>query len=245
MGNPVVHFEMNGPDGGALARFYSELFGWHTQEVPNAGYWIVDTHAGGGINGGFGTTRDGKVYGTFYVESDEPEALMKRAEEAGAKVIMPITETPMVTYGQFADPDGLIVGIVQADEQGGPGVSPGDNPPVDWFEVLGSDAERTQAFYREVFGWTFDDTGSEGYRFVQHEHDAEGRDLQIGGGLGAGEGDGWATVYARVPDVEAALQKAESLGGTRVYGPDEVSPELTSGAFRDLAGNVFGVYQTK
>jgi predicted enzyme related to lactoylglutathione lyase len=248
MPNPVVHFEMNGPDGGALARFYSELFGWHVQEVPGSGYWIVDTHAGSGINGGFGTTQDGGAYGTFYVESPEPEALMKKAEEAGAKVVMPITtmtEPFPLTYGQFADPDGIVVGIVGASDQEAPGVSAGDNPPVDWFEILGSGSERTQIFYQEVLDWTFEDEGSERYRMVRHEHDAEGRDVQIGGGLGAGEGDDrWATVYARVPDVEATLAKADSLGGKRVYGPMDTGA-IVSAAFRDPAGNVFGVYQLK
>lgn len=248
MDNPVVHFEMNGPDGGVLASFYSQLFGWHTQEVPGSGYWVVDTHAGSGINGGFGTTRDGGAYGTFYIESSEPEALMKKVEEAGAKVVMPITTMTdpfELTWGQFADPDGLVVGIVKASEEGGPGVSAGDNPPVDWFEVLGSDAQRTQSFYQDVFGWGLEEgEGDVTYRFVEHEHDEEGRDLSIGGGLGAGEEKLWATVYARVPDVEESLQKAESLGGTREYGQLDTGPVL-SGAFRDPAGNVFGVYLPK
>lgn len=40
--------------------------------------------------------------------------------------------------------------------------------------------------------------------------------------------DGHVTFYVEVPDVEAALAKAESLGGTRVMGPDKVpdGPEL-------------------
>jgi hypothetical protein len=50
-------------------------------------------------------------------------------------------------------------------------------------------------------------------------------------------------VYARVSDVEAALQRAESLGGKRVYGPQDFG-ELTTGAFTDPAGNVFGVYRS-
>ena len=28
MGNPVVHFEIGGPDGPVLRQFYSDLFGW-------------------------------------------------------------------------------------------------------------------------------------------------------------------------------------------------------------------------
>jgi uncharacterized protein len=243
MGDPVVHFEVNGPDGAELARFYEDLFGWHIREIGDAGYRLVDTHAGSGINGGIGTTRDGDAYATFYVQSAEPEALMEKAQKAGANVVRPITESAMVTFGQFADPDGLIVGIVKAEDEEGPGVSEGDNPPVNWFEVLGSDAARTQAFYREVFGWEVDDGGFGDYRLVRHEHDEEGKDLQIGGGLGSGAGATWVVVYAQVPDAEAALQKAESLGGKRAYGPNDVGETMKAGAFHDPAGNMFGVYQ--
>jgi predicted enzyme related to lactoylglutathione lyase len=245
MGNKVVHFEMNGPDAASLAKFYSDMFGWHVQEMPDVGYWIIDTHAGAGINGGIGQPPDGTAFTTFYVESKEPEALMEQAETAGAKVVMPITENQYVTVGLFADPDGLIVGIVKGgDGEQAPGPSAGDNPPVDWFEILGSDAERTQNFYRDLFGWQTDDSGFGGYRLVRHDHDAEGRDLQIGGGLGSGDGTTWVTVYALVPDVEAALQKAESLGGKRAYGPNAVGDTMKTGAFHDPTGNPFGVYQT-
>ena len=45
----------------------------------------------------------------------------------------------------------------------------------------------------------------------------------IGGGVGTGPDgyEGHVTFYIAVPDVEAALAKAESLGGTRVMGPGD------------------------
>jgi predicted enzyme related to lactoylglutathione lyase len=49
-------------------------------------------------------------------------------------------------------------------------------------------------------------------------------------------------VYASVADVEATLGKAEALGGTRVYGPIEAGGQTRTGAFRDPAGNLFGIY---
>jgi hypothetical protein len=64
----------------------------------------------------------------------------------------------------------------------------------------------------------------------------------IGGGIGAGGEARWVTVYASVADVEATLARAESLGATRVYGPNQVDDHTETGAFRDPAGNVFGVY---
>jgi predicted enzyme related to lactoylglutathione lyase len=239
MGSRVVHFELAGPDGGALAAFYAELFGWHAQEIPDANYALVDTHGGGGINGGVAGVPDGEPYATFYVEAEDPQAVLDRAEELGATVVVPVTETMFVTYGRFADPDGLQVGVVKAaapsDEQP-PGPSAGEGAPVDWFEVLGSDAAATQRFYSELFGWTADSTGFPGYALVQ------GAGEGIGGGLGSGEGATWATVYAKVGNVEEALAKAESLGGSRVYGPNDVDDHMQTGALRDPAGNVFGVY---
>jgi predicted enzyme related to lactoylglutathione lyase len=35
MGQPVVHFEIEGKDGESLKNFYSELFGWDTTAAPN------------------------------------------------------------------------------------------------------------------------------------------------------------------------------------------------------------------
>jgi uncharacterized protein len=237
MGNRVVHFEMAGPDAAALAKFYGDLFGWRVQGIPDAGYFVVDTNGGGGINGGVAQV-DGEPYVTFYVEDPDPQALLDRAVGQGARIVMPVTETPFVTYARFADPDGLHVGIVKSadPETDVPGPSAGEGAPVDWFEVLGSEASSTQQFYTELFGWTADNAQMPGYGLVSGAGDG------VGGGLGSGDEAQWATVYAKVPDVEAALVKAESLGGRRVYGPNAVDDHMQTGALADPAGNVFGVY---
>jgi predicted enzyme related to lactoylglutathione lyase len=131
------------------------------------------------------------------------------------------------------DPDGLLVGLQRVGASlGRP--SDGGGAAVDWFEVLGADAGRSQAFYAELFGWAVPEGA---YGLV-----AAGAEHGIGGGIGAGGEARWATVYASVADVEATLAKAESLGASRVYGPNPVDDHTETGAFRDPAGNVFGVY---
>ena len=72
---------------------------------------------------------------------------------------------------------------------------------------------------------------------------AAGAEHGIGGGIGAGGEARWATVYASVGDVEATLGRAEGLGATREYGPDQVDDHTWTGMFRDPAGNRFGVYR--
>jgi uncharacterized protein len=229
--NPVVRFEIGAADDQPLVRFYGELFGWGLQAVAD-GYTVVDTRGGGGINGGIGRSQSGEPWATFHVEVDDLRASLDRAEALGGRTVMPVTELPGLSFAMFDDPDGLLVGL-QAGGASGVAVrapSAGDGAPVDWFEVLGADAARSQRFYAELFGW---EVPSGAYGQV-----AAG----IGGGIGAGGEARWATVYAAVADVEATLAEAESLGATRVYGPNPVDDHTETGAFRDPAGNVFGVY---
>jgi predicted enzyme related to lactoylglutathione lyase len=240
VGYKVVHFEVNGPDGEALERFYTELFGWSAERIPG-GYALVDTNGGSGVNGGIGSTEDGSSSVIFYVGATDPQVVLDRAASLGGTTAKPVTVIPeVVTFALLADPDGLVTGVVQIDDRQGPSPTAGGGTPVDWFEVLGSDAEATQRFYTELFGWTVESTGAPGYGLV----DTGAGDGAVGGGLGGGGVDAtWVTVYAHVPDVEAALTKAEALGGSREYGPVAVDDHMRTGALRDPAGNVFGVYE--
>jgi uncharacterized protein len=230
MANPVVRFEIGAADDQPLVKFYGELFGWGLQAVAD-GYTLVDTRGGSGINGGIGRSQTGEPWATFYVEVDDLQGSLDRAEALGGRTVWRAAEPGMV-FAMFGDPDGLLVGLQRAGamEMVCRGPSEGDGAAVDWFEVLGSDAARSQRFYAELFGWTVPQ-GAYGQVTAG-----------IGGGIGAGGETRWATVYASVADVEDTLAKAESLGATRVYGPNQVDDHTQSGAFRDPAGNVFGVY---
>jgi uncharacterized protein len=118
--------------------------------------------------------------------------------------------------------------------------------PVVHFEIIGADPSQLRGYYGELFGWEFDtsspvsDAVSEptNYGFVAQGSDGVG----IPGGVGGGAGySGRATFYVGVPDVEAALQRAESLGGTRVMGPERAPTGLVVGHFTDPEGNLIGV----
>jgi predicted enzyme related to lactoylglutathione lyase len=232
MGNPVVRFEIGAADDQSLGRFYGELFGWGLSAVAD-GYTLVDTQGWTGINGGIGRSQSGEPWATFYVEVADPRATLERAEGLGGRTVWPVTELPGLTFAMLDDPDGLLVGVQQVGSLSGVagGPSAGDGAAVDWFEVLGSDAGRSQAFYAELFGW---EVPSGAYGQVS---------AGIGGGIGAGGEAGWATVYAAVGDVETTLGRAEGLGATREYGPNQVDDHTWTGLFRDPAGNPFGVYR--
>jgi uncharacterized protein len=111
------------------------------------------------------------------------------------------------------------------------------------FEIAGKDGRKLQEYYAELFDWNIDADNEFGYGIVAREDNTNADGIGIGGGISSGpEGyEGHVTFYVEVPDVEAALAKAESLGGTRVMGPDEVMQGLTIGLFTDPEGHVIGV----
>ena len=115
--------------------------------------------------------------------------------------------------------------------------------PVVHFEIIGKDGDKLRSYYADLFGWEFDADNPMNYGMVQRDGNTNADGIGIGGGVGAGpEGyDGHVTFYIEVPDVEAALAKAESLGGSRTMGPEKVSDEVEIGLFNDPEGHQVGV----
>lgn len=115
--------------------------------------------------------------------------------------------------------------------------------PVVHFEIVGQDTDKLRGYYSELFGWEFDTNNPMGYGVVSREANLSPEGMGIGGGIGpAPEGyDGHVTFYVGVDDVEAALSKAESLGGSRMMGPEVVMDRMTLGMFKDPEGHVIGL----
>jgi predicted enzyme related to lactoylglutathione lyase len=115
--------------------------------------------------------------------------------------------------------------------------------PVVHFEVMGQDGAALASFYSSLFGWRVNADNPVGYGIVPREENVNPDGIGIGGGIGQSpEGyAGHVTVYVEVPDIEAALVKAETLGGTRVMGPEKVMEGVEVGMFLDPEGHAMGV----
>jgi predicted enzyme related to lactoylglutathione lyase len=114
--------------------------------------------------------------------------------------------------------------------------------PVVHFEITGRDGGKLQAYYAELFDWQIQAFG-QGYGLIPREGHTNPDGIGIGGGIAQGpEGyEGHVTFYVEVPDVEAALARAESLGGARMMGPEQVMEGIEIGLFTDPEGHVVGV----
>jgi predicted enzyme related to lactoylglutathione lyase len=120
--------------------------------------------------------------------------------------------------------------------------------PVVHFDIIGSDPARLRDYYANLFGWTFatpspvaaevSDPDEYGFLDLITSEDGTG----IRGGIGGGPShESHAIFYVAVPDVEAALERAEHFGGTRVMGPVTSPNGLVVAHFRDPEGTLIGL----
>ena len=118
MANPVTWFEIIGSDSAALQGFYKDVFDWRVgAPAPEMGNYAMVDNAGQGIGGGIGGTMgpQDRPRVTIYIQVDDPDAYLARINAAGGRTLMPTTTvTEGVTIAMFADPAGLVMGLLKA-----------------------------------------------------------------------------------------------------------------------------------
>jgi predicted enzyme related to lactoylglutathione lyase len=129
--NHVSHFEIYAEDPEALAKFYTQLFDWDVQHMPEMEYRVVksvDTGtdnrptAVGAINGGIIKRPPGYgVNGSVnYVMVDSIEDYVDKAKKLGAKLTKGKTPVPgMGWFAMFMDPEGNHFAIFKNDQAAG------------------------------------------------------------------------------------------------------------------------------
>jgi predicted enzyme related to lactoylglutathione lyase len=122
MGQPVVHFEVIGKDGDKLKGYFAELFGWEIDSNNPMNYGTIArdsnlTEDGIGIGGGIAGGPEGyEGHVTFYVQVDDIEATLAKAESlGGARIFGPEKVMDGLTLGQFHDPEGHVIGLMNSD----------------------------------------------------------------------------------------------------------------------------------
>jgi predicted enzyme related to lactoylglutathione lyase len=238
--------DVSSPDLDKSNAFYSGLFGWDAQQVP-------DPEAGGYTM----YFRDGKMVGaagpTFgpdqhpawatYIHSEDADATTQAVKDAGGQVLM----GPMDVMGQgrmavLADSTGAHVSIWQPQLHQGAQVvnEPGS---FSWNELYTRDIPAAQEFYRKVFGWGVEeaDMGSGKYTLFQ----VDGKPIAGGMDMSALLPDSipphWL-VYFTVENTDDSVAKVKELGGTVVSGPME-TPMGPIAVIQDPVGAAFAVIQ--
>ena len=109
MADPIVHFDITGPDETAQHRFYAELFGWSV-DPKGPGYALVGT-PGGSPDGALMEAETATV--TIGIAVPDLDDAVARARKLGGAVVMPRTDNGWVVKAQVSDPAGNVVTLIQ------------------------------------------------------------------------------------------------------------------------------------
>ncbi|MCY3714780.1 MAG: VOC family protein [Gemmatimonadetes bacterium] len=111
MANPVMHFEIGCKNREETQAFYSGLFGWDMESHEHAS--MIDTGGDEGINGHISALgHEPHNYTLVYVQVDDLDAYVAKAEALGGASIVPPTEVPgMGHFAWIADNEGTFVGL--------------------------------------------------------------------------------------------------------------------------------------
>ena len=222
--------------------FYESLFGWDVQVGgPEVGGYSI-AHSGGrivaAISPKMGPPEAPSAW-TTYLATDNVDATADKIKGAGGQILAGPMD--VMSEGRMAiamDPAGAAFGLWQGANTTGIGLA---NEPgsLSWNEHMSRDFGASQAFYRTVFGYDYQDMSGDGFKYAMLMVD--GHEV---GGIGefpAGTPEqmpaAWGT-YFQVSGIDAAVAKVTELGG-RVVQPVWDSPYGRIAVVADNHGAVF------
>jgi predicted enzyme related to lactoylglutathione lyase len=117
------------------------------------------------------------------------------------------------------------------------------------FEIPAEDQDRAKEFYTSAFGWNITTMPEIGYTSLGTiPTDEQGMPTEpgaINGGMFRREGELTGPIITvDVDDIDAALEKIGSLGGSTVRARGAVPQMGYFAYFRDSEGNLMGLWQT-
>ena len=116
MANPFGYLELHTTDASRAKRFYTELFGWKTKDIPApkiGTYTEVGTEEG--PPAGLMAQQEPGARSTWlaYVTVAKLDETVTRAQKLGAAVIVPRTAIPEGAFAVLEDPTGARIGVFQ------------------------------------------------------------------------------------------------------------------------------------
>lgn len=109
MSNDVNYFEIGSPDPDAAKEFYGGLFNWNVGEPSMPARYSMVNEDGGGL---WDTSEmGGASWAIFYVQVEDVQTAIDRAQELGATVVVPLVDNGRIEFAHLTDPMGNRFGI--------------------------------------------------------------------------------------------------------------------------------------
>jgi predicted enzyme related to lactoylglutathione lyase len=247
--NAPAWVDLSSQDAAASRDFYSRLFGWKVEIAgPEAGGYAL-AKVGGKDVAGIGPAQDpnAPTAWSLYIGTRDADALAKKVEAAGGKVIVPPFD--VLKSGRmavFQDPSGAFISAWQPNEMYGAEVI-GQPNSYAWAELNSRLFDAAKGFYSKVFGWTqkVSPMGEGQGDYTEFQLDGQ----SIAGGMDMNpmvpaEVPSYWMVYFGSDDVDKTHRKAVELGGKEMLGPQDF-PGGRFSIVMDPQGAAFGLLTMK
>jgi predicted enzyme related to lactoylglutathione lyase len=228
-------------------QFYGDLFGWEFQtgDEEKYGGYITANKNGKMVAGIMQKPADQGAMPDMwstYLRTDDAAATAAAVTANGGEVYVEPMDVPEQGHmAVFADVSGAAIGVWQPREMRGYELVAEEGTPA-WHELHTKDYEAAVKFYRDVFGWDTDvmsDTPEFRYTTLGAGAEAKAGIMDASGYLPAEIPSNWQ-VYFAVGDADASIEKAVSMGGTVVDGPDD-TPFGRLATLTDPTGAMFKI----
>jgi hypothetical protein len=196
----IIHIRV--ADADRAVGFFSQLFGWEAD--PFRGAYTAHYVVNSSILTVLSDDPSLPPVLLFFPVSDVAAAV-RRAEELGGRVVSSeITDGG--GWARVADDQGMVLGLWRPGD-GRRGSPPTREPTgeVGYLTLDMPDTVRGRAFYSEMFGWRFDESGTSDGAHVTNT------DLPLG--IHRTEAAQGVHLFFRVADLDAAAARVRDLGG--------------------------------
>jgi predicted enzyme related to lactoylglutathione lyase len=249
MHGQFIWYELTTPDVDAAQKFYPRFTGWGTQPF-DAEYmmWTTDGVPFAGVSRlSEAMAKEGVPPNWLaYIEADDVDLTVKKAEAIGAKVVTGPGDIPGAgRYAVLTDPQGAMFGVYKSTNP--LGGAAWDGIPVlgrfSWHELMTNDSNQALEFYCALFDWekmgVMDMGGGLMYHMVGTAGEMYGGVFDTPKEM-AGMHPFWL-LYINVEDVGKAVKTATKAGAT-VQRPQMDIPGGSIAILGDPQGAGFAVH---
>ncbi len=246
--NTFCWVDLNTTDTAAAKKFYGEIFGWKSSDMPMpAGSYTIASLGEKLVAGIMTLPENAKKMGApphwlSYVAVDDVDATTKKVRELGGKVLMEPTQMGPGRFAVLEDPTGGAFAIWKSEKPMGTWLY-GETGALCWNELMTGNVDKAGKFYVNLFGWKADSMkmGNEQYTVFKLGERQVGGMMAIGPQM-KGAPTAWSAYFA-VKSADGTAKKVQERGG-KVLVPGTDIPNIGRFAvFADPQGAVFAVLQ--
>ncbi len=241
--------ELGTSDHAGAKRFYTELFGWTTFDMPigDDSVYTMFQLDGKDVCASYELNKDQRAHGIpphwlSYVSVDSADETAKKAGSLGGTVLLePMDVFDAGRMTQLQDPTGVTIGIWQPRAHIGARLVNQPNTFC-WNELATTSAATAKDFYVKLFGWGTEerDMGPVGsYTLFLNRERGNGGMYQMGKDM-AGVPPHWLVCFA-VDDCDGKVEKAQGLGAKLVVPPADIPEVGRFAVLQDPQGAAFAI----